>query len=416
MKTPIQGRAAAAAALVASAFLGPLALPAPALGDIALYESDGVTLKTRGYFRGGVGWTADGDDQECFQLPGAPAKYRLGNECEIYGELGGSALFAPEGGSGFAKEFGVHGRVSLFRSPTNSFEEHNFWGSEGWVSLDSKDDSALDGAQLWAGQRFYRRNDVHINDFYYWEGTGLGFGVEQIGVGFGEVAIAYFWAGINNVENADDAAYDRIDARLEEIETNPGGTLAFSLDVRRARNPTEGRPDFGLGANVQHRQEVLDGFNKLALQVGTGASSLLANDDALTADEGDVRARLVEQFAINPAPLYSLGVAAFAEVRPDGGTWFSLGARPILNLTDYAALELEGGIDHVRPDEGDARTLGKVTFAAALRDGRKFFDRPELRAFVTYANWTRSARRAGLLPDEDETSEVVFGIQLEHFW
>ena len=41
-----------------------------------------------GYMRSGVGATAGGGDQACFQAAGAPAKYRLGNECETYAEIG----------------------------------------------------------------------------------------------------------------------------------------------------------------------------------------------------------------------------------------------------------------------------------------------------------------------------------------
>ena len=41
-----------------------------------------------GYLRSGVGTTVGGGDQACFQAAGAPAKYRLGNECETYAEIG----------------------------------------------------------------------------------------------------------------------------------------------------------------------------------------------------------------------------------------------------------------------------------------------------------------------------------------
>ena len=44
-------------------------------------------LEFTGYVRSGAG-SADGNgSQSCFQLPGAPSKYRLGNECEQYSEL-----------------------------------------------------------------------------------------------------------------------------------------------------------------------------------------------------------------------------------------------------------------------------------------------------------------------------------------
>src|SRR5213595_3385136 len=40
-----------------------------------------------GYFRAGYGRNDEGSSQVPFQAPGAPAKYRLGNEAENYGEL-----------------------------------------------------------------------------------------------------------------------------------------------------------------------------------------------------------------------------------------------------------------------------------------------------------------------------------------
>lgn len=44
-------------------------------------------LEFGGYLRSGVGTSVNSGSQSCFQLPGAQTKYRLGNECEQYGEL-----------------------------------------------------------------------------------------------------------------------------------------------------------------------------------------------------------------------------------------------------------------------------------------------------------------------------------------
>src|SRR6056297_3339901 len=53
-----------------------------------------------GYARSGIGSTASGGSQTCFKAAGAPAKYRLGNECETYAELGlGANLFDQQGTS-----------------------------------------------------------------------------------------------------------------------------------------------------------------------------------------------------------------------------------------------------------------------------------------------------------------------------
>ncbi|WP_373878266.1 carbohydrate porin, partial [Azotobacter vinelandii] len=44
-------------------------------------------LDFSGYSRIGLAGSDEGGTQSCFRLPGAPSKYRLGNECEEYAEL-----------------------------------------------------------------------------------------------------------------------------------------------------------------------------------------------------------------------------------------------------------------------------------------------------------------------------------------
>ena len=44
-------------------------------------------LEFAGYLRSGAGTSTGSGKQQCFQLPGAQSKYRLGNECEQYAEL-----------------------------------------------------------------------------------------------------------------------------------------------------------------------------------------------------------------------------------------------------------------------------------------------------------------------------------------
>lgn len=43
----------------------------------------------------------------------------------------------------------------------------------------------LPGSTLWAGKRFYQRHDVHMIDFYYWDISGPGAGLENVDLGFG---------------------------------------------------------------------------------------------------------------------------------------------------------------------------------------------------------------------------------------
>ncbi|MCV5977545.1 carbohydrate porin, partial [Escherichia coli] len=77
-------------------------------------------------------------------------------------------------------------------------------------------------ATLWAGKRYYQRHDIHISDFYYWNISGAGAGVEGIEAGPGKVSFAW-------VRN------DRGD--IADPGNDGGATNVNTLDVRYAGLP-----------------------------------------------------------------------------------------------------------------------------------------------------------------------------------
>jgi maltoporin len=91
-------------------------------------------------------------------------------------------------------------------------------------------------------------------------------------------------------------------------------------------------------------------------------------------------------------------------------------------FTDHLALQFEGGVDYVdeiryTPVAGDNGYLTKLTIAPTIRRGRKFWDKPELRLFATYAWWSSSGRGLVGLPAYAEVTEGWnFGVQAETWW
>src|SRR5206468_1552962 len=47
------------------------------------------------------------------------------------------------------------------------------------------------GAEFWAGERYYRRLNIDINDFYILDTSGYGGGVENLNVKIGQMSVAY---------------------------------------------------------------------------------------------------------------------------------------------------------------------------------------------------------------------------------
>jgi maltoporin len=98
--------------------------------------------------------------------------------------------------------------------------------------------------------------------------------------------------------------------------------------------------------------------------------------------------------------------------------------RPEIFFTKYISLAFEGGFDHTKgfvpTQNGDTHMDGwlrKFTIAPQIGAGQKFFSRPVLRAFLTYANWSDAFRGfVGGQPYLNRTSGLTYGVQAETWW
>ncbi len=169
-------------------------------------------LDITGYFRAGYGRSDAGGPLRAFGIPGVP-KYRLGNEAENYGELAFAKTFffadtpGHPGGDAALRGPVAHANVRLaFYNPYDNYGSAADTGvsvPEVWASIANVIPAAPE-ARFWAGSRFYRRHDIHIDDFYFWDMSGGGAGVEDLPLGSGKFAAA--WIG----DGAESAIYSRI--------------------------------------------------------------------------------------------------------------------------------------------------------------------------------------------------------------
>lgn len=377
-----------------------------------------------GYFRGGIGTDTEGHEQACFQLPGAPAKYRLGNECEIYAELAlGHEFYRLEDGTslrlfGMATFFNEYGHTPTFDGDHGSTRLPQIY-------LDVEEVPLLNGGSFWAGRRFYRRNDVHITDFYYWNPSGLGTGFENIGLGWKDLTLSYGFFREDSIDQPDKAS--RHDLQLGNIPANAGGQFELGLSyIDRPSRLDDAHS--GWSVTLQHKQnELLGGGNVLALQYGEGPGIGLGQTGPLEADDDTRRWRVLEILTWQTHARFGgqLMAAVQDDQSPDNDQrWYSLGARPVYAFTDRWKLAVEFGHDRVHPDEGDIRILNKLTIAGILATGPGFNDRPELRLFVTHGRWNRAAQEAAADDDTLSASGVygsqrhgtTVGLQLETWW
>lgn len=401
-----------------------LAVTAAVAGAFGVSMAHAEGVEFHGYLRTGVGTTSEGGDQKCFQI--APSKYRLGNECETYGEAAVVVPFGKQDGAwakynlmlatvennGQGDYEAVEGDKFQIASRQNFFQAGGFFGTG----------NAFEDAKVWVGKRYYNRHDVHITDYFYWNNSGLGGGIEDINAGAAKLAFAYHQNG--NGDNS--LTTRRLSSRVYDINTNPNGKvegeIAFISGSSANPNVTTGS---GFTGMIEHTQGgVFGGFNKIALAFGKDAGAggaylptyATANDSFKGSDY-----RIIEQlyFAPDGTGFSGQATVVFQEVKPDNGakqTWWSLGARPQYNFSDNISLAVEGGYDQVKTAGGQTAKLAKLTVAPQLSLSGGFWARPVFRAFATYAKWNTPAGNQGGGAFGTDTNGMTYGLQVEAWW
>jgi maltoporin len=401
-------------------------------------EEQVKSFEFHGYFRSGYGLNSIGGQQIAFQAPGADAKYRLGNEAETYTEL----IFVnnwlnPERDTSkvwMKTEFLVEANTtnsSDFANFPLGFGDDQYRLREAFVQVGNVFENQP-GAKFWAGERYYRRQHIEIDDFYLLDMSGYGAGVEDLNVGIGKVALAYLaGADPDIVTENGNYAKSNIDMRLYDVNV-PGGKLGAWFDFARAKGgttqtgiviPTDNAYAFGIG---YQNLEWHGGFNQVSVQYGKGVASnfsttiefptsFIVNSKTFRVAE-QMLLQPNDKFAVQPIFLYQ----RVQNGNPSDGwdQWLSFGARPQVFFTEHLSLAFESGFDHTISGNGQFEGwLRKFTITPEIRAGRQFFSRPALRIFATYASWSNGFRGfVGGVPFQDRTNGWTYGVQAETWW
>ena len=424
-----------------------------------------VTPEFHGYVRSGVGGSSEGGNQQAFKAVGAGSKYRLGNETETYGEIKLGAELFNNGEQSFYLDSNVAFSVDQaadWEATDPAFREFNV-KAKGVLEFAPE-------ATLWAGKRFYKRADVHLSDFYYWDLSGPGAGIESMDVGFGDLSLAWvksgtefeYWKSAADAAKNDDGIKDNdvaaekkkldqniIDIRLENIKTNTDGSLTLGLDYgkgnpidssftgydKNAKQFTDNNLDEdGYMITAEHTQgNFYGGFNKFVVQYaadGMTAWGMGTNGRGLSGVntsniDADKLIRVMDHGVVGIGEniemqyLVSYTDLQFEEGGKKDQTWWSTGVRPVYFWNDIMSTAVEMGYDHVENSiDGDKDSkLGKITIAQQWSAGRGYWARPQIRAFVTYAKWNDDSKgKIGGDAFANETDGMTFGVQMEAWW
>jgi maltoporin len=467
----------------------PLAL---ACGSLAAQD----VFELHGYVRAGAGRDSNGGEQQSFFLPGACSAptggpgYRLGNETDNYIELAMDVRAYDKGNESFKLHFRPAFREYYSARDSSADAGGNIdtsyaagnnqmvflreaWGEAAGMLGNSY---VLKDANLWAGNRFYQRHDLHVIDLYYWNVAGNGFGIENLNVGFAKFHYAYIQQDSNNL--TDTPGYTGgpntgmvnssnnptgggcvtaiQDLRLTDMSIWKGSTFSLGFDyyepsVRKTtlvpptKAPTVANPfpAAPAGSNFyynnggrQFRLEyvqggILGGDNKIYLTQGDGATFWNWYNPGVSTKNN--WSEIFDNFFIQPTQSFGMNVLAIHrvqhEVDPqktgDGWrdmAWTSFGIRPQYSFTKHISITGEIGSDKFKVTGDDrTRSLTKKTLALQVAPQPAWWSRPVIRLFVTKANWNKEAENWGTAGGmgafgPNALTGTSFGVQLEGWW
>ena len=301
-------------------------------------------LEFHGYLRSGYGMNGEGGKMEAFKAPGAFAKYRLGNEAETYGEMAltnnwlreDDPLSAPYVRTTVMMSYST-GENFTFDSLTNHEQGNDIALRQAFIEGGNLF-PAIPDIRVWAGQRYYLRMDIHIDDFYYLDMSGYGSGIEDVPLGkFAKLQLAWLGGSVDDyqVDTHGRLAKQNIDLRLTDINV-PLGKLTFWLDYSNVRggdvtnvfnsngSTIHVQSSSGFAVGLFHRtaeEALLGGYNQFSIQYGQGAAYNFQStlDSAGPHLDDAWHFRVTDHFTIQPSKQFAVQAVGLYDKNHFGG-------------------------------------------------------------------------------------------------
>lgn len=414
-----------------------------ALSAQAAVSAEAAGFDYYGYFRSGMGTGDSGSMQDAVGGSFQKNKLgRLGNEFDTYAEVG----FGKELKSDDTKSVYVQTMFNMYDGDTNSnMGDSNF----GWENLNMQLRNFMGlGETSWVGIRQYKKGFViDSNDFFYWNQTNIGGGIEDMKLGQGKLSVAALHRDIAGTYNnsAGDPIEDMIDSnQLDLLYTDlplwNGATLAMGYKFLDADATTEqvdasqGNHEYADGHAVmlELNQSLLGtGWNKTTLQYYADGSALqgvtFGSADTLNGTVESGNGFAIRNYGIIPlAADWDLSHAINYAEANDVKLWnnvegdasaFAVSAKVTYHWTDITRTYVEAGyFDDEKTENGDvdSRSGSKTTVAQAFSFGR---GEPELRIFASYLNSDNSDWDGSHAFDNGTADDTwTVGLQANVWW
>ena len=287
-----------------------------------------------GYMRGGpAATTASGKSRQCYSLAGPGLKYRLGNECDIYGEFQLAQAMKVDGVDVNAVLMtNYYSPATESGHSSNAADNYNI--DMAYVEMKGVD--IAPNTLFWMGKR-RDRNDIHITDTFFVNLSGVGAGMSNIDLGFGKLGLSGYKTDVPATGAPGTNGGARLHADFYDIPTNPNGKLRALLSYGRGDSQGGLKGTSGYGISFEHVQDkFLGGGNHVWLQYAQGSLGLDQSFGNLTAKSGNKGWRVVESPSWQVGALGGQAEALYEHRKSDDGSTvndFSLGGRVSYGIT-----------------------------------------------------------------------------------
>ncbi len=409
------------------------------LTTFSAHALTGENFEFHGYLRTGVGTNSKGADQSCFNNPGTSGnEFRLGNECTTYGELTfiGNHLKKKNSNDPFFKT-----QITLGYSTDGDTNWENVNAGSGFSLREAYIEAGnIENSQLsyWVGNRFYRDNDVYMNDFYYFaDASANGGGVSNIPLGFSTLNLAYLKQTNSTDTDNGKISLSLFDMRLNGLKLSDKDELKFWFAFAKTSegistsDSLEYGDQKGYVASALYSHNFTSGFNHLALIYGKGVmenihisfTPLEKSSAAKKLEDNKYRVRIVDHLTYKFSEQFEMHASATYELRDNGAVnnnkevWYNLGAHPVYYFSKHKQLAGVIGYSSVDKDGQVDRRLFRATIAPQISLNNAIWARPVLRVFYTKTFWSTSNKgQVGGNAYANETSGSNFGVQAEVFY
>ncbi|HRP23498.1 MAG TPA: carbohydrate porin [Thauera sp.] len=287
--------------------------------------------------------------------------------------------------------------------------------------------TAFEGATLWAGKRFDKKNfDIHFldSDVVFLAGTGAGFYDAQVTPDWKTSFSVY---GRDFV--VDDQTTSGVDVRgksyiatsnnyIGDWQVMLSGMRAKQNDVRYPERATTGYHGL-LAYHAPSFYGVANGFSKTGVLYGNGLGAqvkVLGGQGSLLDDAEAVRVFTMGVTDLNAN--WKIAPALMAEVskdrfnKGDDYKWATANVRLVNSINQNFAMTYEGSVQYMDLDSTFSSASGnfyKLTVAPTFKldTGGGFFARPELRLFASYLAWDKDLN--GFSYDSAQDPDGGFG-------